>query len=299
MMDPDKTIRSLARIPGAVLLACLVVFLAYAGIYAALPPPATPQGAPASGPLFPASTEVPAEAWSVFARYNAADGGQGSLAKVFRLAGTFFMGGSEGDGSTRKAVLDHLEQQEQFLVREGDRVASVDVVRIHRDHVVLSSGGREEELWLSFQSRGGEAGIAAAPAAAKDLGWDERVIETSVYGKRIAENRWILSRDALLDYHQAMLDDPERLAALFLSMKPDYQDDDIAGYRVDIEGEEAFFQAVGLGEGDIVREVNSMRMVSQRRAEYFIREFAQGQLSAVVLDIERSGTPEKLIYYIR
>jgi len=42
-----------------------------------------------------------------------------------------------------------------------------------------------------------------------------------------------------------------------------------------------------------------MRMTSQRRAEYFIGEFVQGRLGAVVLDIERNGQPTKLVYLIK
>jgi len=56
---------------------------------------------------------------------------------------------------------------------------------------------------------------------------------------------------------------------------------------------------VGLQHGDVVRKVNSMRMTSQRRAEYFIGEFVQGRLGAVVLDIERNGQPTKLVYLIK
>ena len=42
-----------------------------------------------------------------------------------------------------------------------------------------------------------------------------------------------------------------------------------------------------------------MKMTKQERAEYFIREFVQDRLNAVVLDIERNGNPQKLIYYLR
>lgn len=290
-METDSVIRLLGKVLVGVALLCVLLVGGYAILFAALPARTLPEGQVPVPVL--ATVEAPSpEAWNVFAR-PAAVGAQSELAKVFRFAGYMFL------RDHAKAILDHLEQREQFIVAEGDRIGAVEVVRIARDHVVLRSGGREEELWLSFQGGGG-ADSPAAESDARELGWDERVIETSPYGKRIAENRWILSRDALLGYHQAMLDDPERLAALFLSMRPDYNADrEIEGYQVDIQGENEFFKAVGLGEGDVVREVNSMSMVSQARAEYFIREFAQGRLTAVVLDVERQGTPQKLIYYIR
>jgi len=108
-----------------------------------------------------------------------------------------------------------------------------------------------------------------------------------------------LKRKELLAYRDQLLDDPERLAALFISMKPDRIDRKIAGYRLAKEGEGEFWEAVGLLENDVIRKVNSMKMTKQERAEYFIREFVQDRLNAVVLDIERDGQPLKLIYYLR
>jgi hypothetical protein len=45
--------------------------------------------------------------------------------------------------------------------------------------------------------------------------------------------------------------------------------------------------------------VNSMHMTSQSRAEFFLGEFVKERLNAVVLDIERDGNPQKIIYLIR
>ncbi len=56
---------------------------------------------------------------------------------------------------------------------------------------------------------------------------------------------------------------------------------------------------MGLRDGDVVRKVNSMRMTSQRRAEYFIGEFVQDRLGAVVIDVERDGQPQKLVYLVK
>lgn len=128
---------------------------------------------------------------------------------------------------------------------------------------------------------------------------DEPALETSRFGKRIAENRWVMSRESVMKYYEEILEDPERIAALFVSMKPDYQDNKIKGYYLDPEGEEDFFKAVGMQPGDVVRKVNSMNMTSQKRAEYFIGEFVKNRANAIVIDIERQGKPEKLIYLVR
>jgi len=83
-------------------------------------------------------------------------------------------------------------------------------------------------------------------------------------------------------------------------MQPDYAPEgQVAGYRLEKEGEAEFFAAVGLQEGDTIRRVNSMNMTSQARAEYFISEFMKERLGAVVLDVERNGQQEKLIYLFR
>ena len=97
------------------------------------------------------------------------------------------------------------------------------------------------------------------------------------------------------------MDDPERLAALFMAMEPDRDAaGKVAGYRVNMDvGEKEFYTQMGFQQGDVVRKVNSMRMTSQRRAEYFIGEFVQNRLGAVVIDIERNGTPKKLVYLVK
>ena len=62
------------------------------------------------------------------------------------------------------------------------------------------------------------------------------------------------------------------------------------------KGEAEFYAQVGLRDGDVVRKVNSIKMTSQRRSEFLLGEFLQGRLGTVVIDIERDGKPEKLVY---
>ena len=87
---------------------------------------------------------------------------------------------------------------------------------------------------------------------------------------------------------------------VFDSLKPIYDSNDkITGYRVGIEGEQDFFDAVGFRENDVVRKVNSLDMTNRNRAEFFIRQFAQEKLSAIVIDVERDGEPRRLVYQVR
>jgi hypothetical protein len=56
---------------------------------------------------------------------------------------------------------------------------------------------------------------------------------------------------------------------------------------------------VGLQDGDVIRKVNSMNMINQRRGEFMLNEFFQHKLGAVVLDVVREDKEKKLIYIIR
>jgi len=112
--------------------------------------------------------------------------------------------------------------------------------------------------------------------------------------------RWLFKRGPLVEYYQTMMDNPERMAKLFDSLKPLYDGNrKINGYKVGIDGEIDFFQEVGLREGDVVKAVNSLEMSNRRRAIYFINEFVNDRANIFVLDVERDGKVEKLIYQVQ
>lgn len=245
--------------------------------------------------------EIPVEHWLTIAESGSVSGTGKS--ERFRLAGTFFiMGGEDGapdDRQLRRAIIDDLVSSTQHIVREGQSFEGHDIMRIYQDRVILRHEGEELELRLSFMG-----GITtpdtgdAPPEKSKDE--EEAALETNRFGKRIGESRWVFQKQALVDYYHELLDNPERIAAIYMSMKPDYNEEgEIAGYRLEKEGESAFFDAVGLQEGDKIRKVNSMNMVSQARGEYFISEFMKDRLGAVVIDVERDGQEQKLIYLFR
>ena len=231
---------------------------------------------------------------------------RGPLAQRFRLAGTFFAypGEDQSVKGSRQAIIDDLRTRRQFLSREGDQIDNIEVVGIYRDRIVLRSNGTEEELWLSFSHENGsgrQGGVAGATTARAPQRFEDMpALETSRFGKRIADDRWIIQRDELLNYADEVLEDPERLLALFAAMEPELGDDDeITGFRLGMLGENVLYEAAGMLDGDVVRAVNSMPMTSPARARYFISEFMNGQISAIVLDIERDGEEQKLIHLIR
>ena len=254
---------------------------------------------------WPESGDHDASIWTIIKKAgSSATDLTGPMAQRFRLAGTFFTFQEHPDGEhmSRKAILDDLQEKTQHLVKEGERIAGATISRIFRDRVVVLTSSGEEELWLSFA--GGmmnEKPTEPSPASKNALRMEDMpALETSRFGKRVGESRWVMQREEIETYYQELLDDPERMASLFLTMKPDYQNNKIEGYVVDIEGEPDFFKAAGLQQGDIVRKVNSMKMTSQRRAEYFIGEFIKNRMNAIVLEVDRGEDQnKKLIYLIR
>ncbi len=271
--------------------------------------------APAPMPEWPVIQPIPADSWLVMRlRDGMAEATQGPLAERFRLAGTFFAypgpaGQSHRPGS-RRAIIDDLQEGHQRLVREGDQIDQVAVVHIYRDRIVLRDVTGDEELRLSYTGEiPEEAPTETAQAGILRRGErrniftrfeDMPALEENRFGRRVAENRWILDREALMAYTDDIRDEPERLTALFMAMQPDFDDDDqIAGFQLDMLGENELYEATGFQNGDIVRSVNSMPMTNPDRATYFIREFMEGRVSALVFDIERDGEDHRMIHLIR
>ena len=119
-------------------------------------------------------------------------------------------------------------------------------------------------------------------------------------GKKLGKNSWVFQREPLVAYYQELMNDPSRLVKVFDSMKPARGDNGkITGYRLSVEGEADFFEAAGLKDGDVVKEVNSVPMTNRRLAEYFIGEFARGRANGFVLGVERGQKTEKQVYQVR
>ena len=262
---------------------------------------------------WPGSVEISDEAWSTFEAPSTPESTalSGPLNTRFRLAGTFFLYGGDGTSQhpNRRAIIDDLQGGQQSIVQEGDQLNGGDaaaqlqyeVTQIFTDRIILRSDGVDYELALSFAAPLASEQLSnVSTAEAQNVSLEDMpALESNRFGKRVGENRWVLQREELLNYYREVLDDPERIAAIYSSLKPEYQENEIGGYRLASDGEAEFFAQMGLRESDVIRKVNSMRMVSQRRAEYFLSEFLKDRVNALVLDVEREGKPEKLIYLIR
>lgn len=212
----------------------------------------------------------------------------------YRLAGTFSI---EGAGEPkRKAIVDDTSRRDQFIAGEGEALADITIEKIFVDHIIIRTASGTRELWVEF---GLPLACAAATAATSAVA--AATSGTNRFGcVQVADSRWRFSRKPILDYYQELLDEPDRMVAVFDTMKPVRDEKNkITGYVVGLEGEKDFFAAVGLNQGDIVRSVNSMPMTNRRRAEAFIDQFLRDQLNAVVLEVERSGKIIKQVYQVQ
>ena len=237
-------------------------------------------------------------AWNVFVCSQARQGVAPSLAPTerFRLAGTFAI--ESGNGTRiQKAVLDDTLKNEQNILGEGDALDDVRVENIRHDRITLRSATGTRELVLEFVS---PPSSPIAGSSSNSLGEVSSGTTNRLGCIKVQDGRWQFSRQPMLDYYQELLDQPDRMVALFDTMKPvrDSQNK-ITGYVVGIEGEKEFFDVVGLREGDIVRQVNSVAMTNRRRAEFFIDEFLKNRMSAIVLDVERDVKVQKQIYQVK
>jgi len=264
----------------------------------ALPPPTTAQPQSAK-PLDFADTRtgnVTGSVWTVLAVPSSAGvGSPVTGTRRFRLAGTFLIDGTDAQAQ-RKAILDDGVRREQQIVGEGDTIAEARVEHIFYDHVTLRIGGIAQDVWLDFSRSHGPVVAPSNLVAAATA-----VVTTNRFGGvKLQADRWQFSRQGLLNYYQELLEEPDRMVAVFDSLKPvRAADSKITGYVVGVEGEADFFKAVGLNNGDVVRQVNSVPMTSRRRAEFFIDQFLKDRMNVMVLDIERDGQPAKQVYLVR
>lgn len=290
-----ETFDKFLRITAYSAIACLIpLFLFFGHTYRSLP--VFDEEKVVDIPVtFSAPANIHEAPWSVVtsARPTPAPSTEDSISKRFRLAGTLSF---ESADIKRKIILDDLAKNTQYMLSEGDATEDgVIVTRIFHDRAILRDGSVEETLFLTFADKNVTADIDETVVSDPDQTAEEELS----FGRRVGENRWELNRGKIMEYYNEIMDDPERLIKVFDSMKPLYNEGkNITGYILDIEGEEAMFNAFGLQEGDIVRTVNAMRMTSRNRAEYFIKEFAGDRVNAFVLDLERNGQSKRFTYLI-
>ncbi len=271
----------------AVTAVCLAALLRASRGRPAPPPPPPPVR---SAPVTPetASKRLPPDALSALAPASPAE----TIRSRYLLAGTLLTYGM--DIGSIAVLVDRVSARSHKL-QKGESVPGTDIVveEILEDAAILRTPRTRETLPVELPLQMGGDGT-------------ERVVSnitTNSFGTCYADSRlWDLSRKKMEARYAELLADPERLVYIFDTMEPVYPDGDtskeIEGYVVNIQGEEQFFTELGLGQGDIVRSVNGVRMANRRLAEMFIEAFVNGEEDKFVLAVDRDGVREEQTYLI-
>jgi type II secretory pathway component PulC len=249
-------------------------------------------------PAPPAAGDWPgSEVWAGPEEVKGSDG-----VSRYKLAGTFQVFEGETEEIESKALVDDQETGVQRIVREGEELGMFRVGSISEDRLSLEREGRTWVLTLSGvrmmrevtpEEKSGEEAVDP---------FEMPALETSRFGKRVKENYWVMEREALKTYIDEMMEPQNMIRTVNLyrsfSQRTELGDEE-PGFEISMKGEKDFFRDVGLQDGDIIRRANSMKMRTQRRAEYLLKEFYNDNMSAIVLDVERDGESQQHIYLVR
>lgn len=226
----------------------------------------------------------------------------------YELSGTFQVYETE-EGSLEElrmvrslALIDDVRSGRQLRVTDGEYLGPFFVKSVGVDEVTLERAGKLFILGLS-----GETVMRAAPEQMKEEASpppqrleDMPALETTRFGKRVSENQWVIDRQEVFSYAEEIMANPLRATQLYRSFSQTAREEgDEAGFAINMKGEKDFFTDMGLGNGDVIRKVNSMQMKTQRRAEFLVREFMKSNMSAVVLDVENNGETRQQIFIVR
>ena len=247
-------------------------------------------------PDWQAPAAIAADAWAVFTPPVSAERPTSGIAQRIRLVGTFLQ--EDAEASVGKALLEFVESKRQRTVAEGEIILGAYRIKdVGESSIVVSGPEGDVTLWRKGLVK--HVAVSANPPGKQVTFDDAPALETSRFGKRIAENQWVLKRESLLAYHDELMGDPSRLSQLLLSFDENEAAGEVNGYRIDVKGENGFFDDLGMQPGDVINKVNHMRMINHGRARFFLREFMEARVPMFILDVERNGKSEKLMYLIR
>lgn len=230
-----------------------------------------------------------------------------AIASRYRLAGFRI---NRRSPEMSRAIIEDMEAHRQWLRREGEMLTQgVTLAGIETNAVALSTPygicllkltRRENANAGHATERTGASATQAEPIFDFGEGAAARL-----EGTEESPGTWRIARDDLMAYYDEVRRRPERLEAVFDSLAPIWFVDEadgaqkIEGYRVEPCGEERFFAAMGLSEGDVVREVNGIKMTNRYAAEELIRRFAAGDLEFAHIKMERGGEEIIQSYFLK
>jgi|GEM_PF-6587471 len=245
------------------------------------------------------SASKPEIPWQVFASDKKVVAKQAfNPDQLFRFVGSVQYAGDEEP--VHMANIEDMKTGRQRFLSRGQTFNGAKILEVHSDHVVINYDEKKYSLKRKF-SGVGAADVADGKAAEEKVSYFDRpAIKENRFGKMIEENRWVVKKSALQEFHQKMLQRPRDLAQLFGSFHRSRDEEGEArGYTLKMQGERELLKAMDLQEGDTILQVNAMDMTSMKRGLFFISEFAKGNVNTFVFNVERNGEIVQKVYYVR
>lgn len=182
------------------------------------------------------------------------------------------------DSPTLARAIIASARGEEKMYKVGDRLpGNAELVRILPDRVILRRGGRHETLHLPRET---------APARPLAVGW--RRHSNAAGGNAAPEAGAILRR-----YRDAIRTNPRSLIELVRPI-PATRDHRFDGFRVFPGSRPELFRKLGLRPGDLVTEVNGIRLDSPARGIEVLRKL--GNADRIRLHIRRGQREMELSF---
>lgn len=190
------------------------------------------------------------------------------------------------------AILENPRNREQDIYRPGDKIGSVEVVRVDRESVTLREGGQEVKLIFeegpSTPARAPRPNKKTAPEAPAQTSPEpsDKVVEV------VGPNSYVISRETLAGQM-------DNLGAFMSQVRiaPYFKNGEAHGFRIaHVQPNSTVFQ-LGLRRGDVITEVNDVSVSNPQDLMNIYQQLQQ--LENVMLDIERRGQPVTIKYSLR
>lgn len=179
---------------------------------------------------------------------------------------------SEFDGESRALIARGSDEEKPYAV--GDVVTGgAELYEIYADRVILDRGGQLETLRLNKDAeRDGNTRVATSSSRGGDV-------------------REIAPTQSLLNIRQELLQDPSK-ASRYLRVQPAYNAGQLRGYRIYPGRNRTLFSEAGLRPGDLVTELNGVRMDNPSQALQMLGDLSTA--TTLNVTILRGGQPQQL-----
>ncbi|TWI77457.1 general secretion pathway protein C [Desulfobotulus alkaliphilus] len=173
------------------------------------------------------------------------------------------------------AVIEDTTKRVQELYRVGDQIQDATVRMIFRQKVVLTRRGQDEVLEMDPEE--GQRTV--------DPGIRQPAFSGAAASQEISRQ---MIDESMQDINTLMRQ---------IRIRPNFEDGQPAGLRVDRLRADSIFRELGLENGDVIKGVNGKEIRSVDDALTFYEQLRNA--TSVSLQVERRGAPQTLSYTIR